>query len=70
MIAPHEPTNEGTPGPVSTAHNPELVNVGIPGPVYVGVDILGLASAMDMDVHKPVSMGIPSRSLQSLLMCL
>ena len=67
VIAPHEPTNEGTPGPNSTAHNPEPVSVGIPGPVsvgipgpvHVGVDIRGQASAMDMDVHEPVSMGIP-----------
>ena len=59
VIAPHEPTNEGTPGPNSTAHNPEPVSVGIPGPVHVGIDIHGQASAMDMDVHEPVSMGIP-----------
>ena len=67
VIAPHEPTNEGTPGPNSTAHNPEPVSVGIPGPVsvgipgpvHVGVDIRGQASAMAMDVHEPVSMGIP-----------
>ena len=67
VIVPHEPTNEGTPGPNSMAHNPEPVSVGIPGPVsvgipgpvHVGVDIRGQASAMDMDVHEPVSMGIP-----------
>ena len=67
VIAPHEPTNEGIPGPNSTAQNPEPVSVGIPGPVsmgipgpvHVGVDIHGQASAMDMDVHEPVSMGIP-----------
>ena len=33
--------------------------MGIPGPVHVGVDIHGLASAMDMGVHEPVSVGIP-----------
>ena len=33
--------------------------MGIPGPVHVGVDIHGLVSAIDMDVHEPGSVGIP-----------